>query len=903
MASQKTNGRRFFSGRRLTDREDKTSLKIRLHFVLLIPFVLVIILAVSVTGYIAFVNGQKSVNNVAHQLRSEVTARIQDHLQNFLKVPYATNQFNIASMQQGWLDVNNTELMQAYFLEQVKTHQTINSMYFGNAAGGIVGSGREGANGSLYVYDTENLKAGTFNKYAVSSAGEVGELISSAPNFDARTRPWYAGANQKGAAAWNDIYILFTGQDMAISASAPVYDEQNHLLGVISVDIFLSRIENFLQTLEISESGQSFIMERSGLLVASSSAERPFSQNNGKLERIEARNSQNPAMKYAAEFLYERFGGNYALTGEEHFDFEVNGERYFLNVSPVSDAYGIDWLIVVVIPESNFMAEIISANSMTFSAMLLALTLSIFLSYFITAKISSRISHLSQAMHIFISGEGAALSLGNSCISEIDELTTSFTIMKDQIHQVLNDLYAEIATRKRSEALQQKVLDRLQKIASRVPGVVYQYKLRTDGSSCFPFASEAINEIYRVSPQDVREDASKVYANIHPDDFDGVVASIQKSAQDLSPWQYEYRVKFEDGTIRTLYGNAVPEREEDGSALWHGFITDVTERKQAEDALRESEMRFRALFEQTHDAVFLLDLNGRHIAENQRAADMLGYTKKEMESLSLNETSAEKEQSIDVLNRLLAGEHIPLYERLFHKRDGRVFPVELTVELIRDKNGIPLHIQSVARDITERKQAEIDLHYMQESLKSANYELQAALFREQGLARTDALTGVHSRGYLFELAAREFETAVRYRTPLSILMVDIDDFKCINDTFGHAIGDQAIQRMAQVVNAEIRASDVIGRYGAGDEFIILLPQTSAQDAQVLAARIQASVAAIRMEVGQEVITLKVSIGIAQNTHPAGQPDTVENLFLRADQALYAAKQAGKNCAMIFAKVK
>ena len=151
----------------------------------------------------------------------------------------------------------------------------------------------------------------------------------------------------------------------------------------------------------------------------------------------------------------------------------------------------------------------------------------------------------------------------------------------------------DITEARRDEARRQELFERLEKISSQVPGVVYQYKLRPDGTSCFPYASERIREIYRVSPEEVREDASCVFAIGHPDDFARTVESITTSALTMRPWQYEYRVKFPNGDIRWLYGNAIPEKQEDGAVLWHGFITDVTQRKEAESAKAHLEDQLR----------------------------------------------------------------------------------------------------------------------------------------------------------------------------------------------------------------------------------------------------------------------------------------------------------------------
>ncbi len=138
-----------------------------------------------------------------------------------------------------------------------------------------------------------------------------------------------------------------------------------------------------------------------------------------------------------------------------------------------------------------------------------------------------------------------------------------------------------------------ELLGRLRKIASQLPGVAYQFRLRPDGTSCFPYASDRIREIYRVGPEDVVDDAAMVFAVIHPDDQTAVMASILSSAATLKPWRQEYRVQFPGGDVRWLSGNATPEREPDGSVLWHGFITDTTEQRATRDAKEALEVQLR----------------------------------------------------------------------------------------------------------------------------------------------------------------------------------------------------------------------------------------------------------------------------------------------------------------------
>ncbi|MBF0293305.1 MAG: response regulator [Nitrospinae bacterium] len=168
-------------------------------------------------------------------------------------------------------------------------------------------------------------------------------------------------------------------------------------------------------------------------------------------------------------------------------------------------------------------------------------------------------------------------------------LTTATPVFDDD-RRVISVICSskDITERKLAEEARQEALSRLQKIASQVPGIVFQFRLRPDGSTCVPYASEAIRDIWRLDREDVRDDASMAFAAVHPADLDSFMASIQASAQDLAPWTHEFRLKFGDEPGKWLFGNAVPQREADGSTLWHGFITDITGRKQAEIELRQA---------------------------------------------------------------------------------------------------------------------------------------------------------------------------------------------------------------------------------------------------------------------------------------------------------------------------
>ncbi|MBI5372154.1 MAG: PAS domain-containing protein [Sphingobacteriales bacterium] len=183
----------------------------------------------------------------------------------------------------------------------------------------------------------------------------------------------------------------------------------------------------------------------------------------------------------------------------------------------------------------------------------------------------------------------------------------------------------DITARKQAEIKQREALERINKIAASVPGVIFQYRQNPDGSTCFPYLSEASNEIYEISPAEACRDASAIFDMHHPDDNPGILASLAESAKYLIPWQHEFRIRRKDGTVRTLYSNAVPQRENDGAVVWHGFTTDITEHKMMEEALHSSRQMTEDIIRTIPVRVFWKDSNLVYMGCNEIFARDAGY--------------------------------------------------------------------------------------------------------------------------------------------------------------------------------------------------------------------------------------------------------------------------------------
>ncbi len=395
------------------------------------------------------------------------------------------------------------------------------------------------------------------------------------------------------------------------------------------------------------------------------------------------------------------------------------------------------------------------------------------------------------------------------------------------------------------------------------------------------------DEMYRLLEisTDVPVTHDLIISRYHPNDLHAYHAAMDKSQADTTPFAIDIRVVRPGGTIRWCHTVGKPIFDADGRLdRWAGTMMDITERVLVEE-------RFRVLFEHSSEAHFLRDETGI-IDCNQAALQMLRCTRKS-EIISLHpidlspehqpdgQRSADKGRGIQEIAQK-GGTH--RFEWTHKRLDGKEFPSEVILTPVT-LNAKPAML-FVLHDLTERKEAEqrirdyaVILEFQKRELEQVNREL-------CDLATTDGLTGLKNHRAFQEHLASECEAALRHRTPLSLLLLDVDHFKQYNDTFGHPAGDAVLKQVARLLTQTTRDCDFVARYG-GEEFVVILSQTSLASAMQAAERCRASIEAaawncraVTASVGVATLSLDTSDG--------------ESLLTAADQALYAAKYNGRN---------
>jgi signal transduction histidine kinase/FixJ family two-component response regulator len=341
-------------------------MKIPLRLLLIVPFMLEIATAVGLTGWLSLRNGQRAVNDVVTQLEQEVTHRTQETLHQYLAIPHRINQINQDLFTQELLTFERPEQFDRHFWHQIQEFEQASYIYVSSETGGFWTAHRGSASGPITYYVTDNPGDGVMDHWSVDAQGNRNQRLDVTQDYDPRSRGWYRDTKTLGQPRWTEVYQLVPELTLAISATAPLYSQSGDLQGVLGTDLVLSDISHFLSTLQIGQTGQAFLMEKTQLLIASSIQTDPFvaSETEAAEQRLNAIASPNPLIAATTQYLLDEFQTLEAITQSHQLAFDIEGKKHFVQVTPITDELGIDWLLAVVVPEADFMEQI-QANTRT----------------------------------------------------------------------------------------------------------------------------------------------------------------------------------------------------------------------------------------------------------------------------------------------------------------------------------------------------------------------------------------------------------------------------------------------------------------------------------------------------------------------------------------------------------
>jgi diguanylate cyclase (GGDEF)-like protein/PAS domain S-box-containing protein len=435
--------------------------------------------------------------------------------------------------------------------------------------------------------------------------------------------------------------------------------------------------------------------------------------------------------------------------------------------------------------------------------------------------------------------------------------------------------FIDISERKRMEQALRGSEERYRLISSVSTDLLYSCLQSENGFYTVDWATASVDWVFGYSLDEIMAQGCW-RCFVHPDDL----PVFDRNITHLQPGQHsecEMRILAKEGSTRYIQAYSMVVDSPDGTHRLYGACQDITDRRRAEEALLESEARFRAMAEHSADWIWSIDMHGRHTYSNQRGVANLGYSLDEFLDMDYA--------------RLLHPDDLPVLHETFEKaavsrqgwsnvvlrwrhRNGSYRTLESNASPFFDEAGQLVGFQGVDRDITERKQAEARIEF---------------------LAHHDALTGLPNRVLLRDRFEHAIAMAERSHARVAMLFLDLDNFKVVNDTLGHASGDRLLLEVVTRLSRCTRESDTISRQG-GDEFILLLNDIPDQETVERIASEILGLLAEPVDINGHALNASCSIGVA--IYPEDGAD-FDSLLQMADTAMYNAKDAGRNTYRFF----
>ncbi len=543
-----------------------------LQALLIIAFIVIITGTVGLTGYLSFRNGQLAINELAGQLQDEIAARIQQHLENYLALPHLINQFNLDSIALRQVDLQDFNSLEHHFWNQLQRFEQVSSIAYANEEAGYIGPFRTSPGGAIELAVSGASTDYVFETHALDEQGNHTGLTNAYPDYDPRVRPWYQAAVSKGQPAWTPIFVWTTGE-IGTDAVVPVYGADGELKGVLDVSLTLGGISSFLAELEVGSAGEIFIIDHSGMLVASSTTEAVYVEEGGEVRRLSALDSQVPLIQQTASYLADGTNGMVEIDGPQRLSLEIDEKPYLLSVTPFHDANGLDWLIIIALAEADLMAQITAHSRTTVVLIFLSLTVAMGTAVLVSRWITQPILHLNQSAKALTQGDwDQQVQLNRT--DEVGELAASFNHMARQLQKTFATL--QVNEEKYRTFYQDN------------PSMFFTVNREGTVVSVNDFGASQLG--YSVSELE----GQPVLNVFHPDDKTAVAAQLEKCLQNTGQtFTWQFRKVCQGGRVIWVqeHARAIQDAQETTQVLI--VCEDITERKRLDDN-RRAQQRFLA---------------------------------------------------------------------------------------------------------------------------------------------------------------------------------------------------------------------------------------------------------------------------------------------------------------------
>lgn len=433
---------------------------IPLKLMLVLPFALQTCGAGLLIGYIAFRNERQAVSNLVAQVADQVGQRVDTQLSDYLSTPMRLVQINAGAIANGEIRLNDPAASGRYFWRQARAFPTIAYTGFARPDGSEIGARRLAQGLGPLLYENRPPEPAAY--YTVDLQGNRATRLQQEQSNPPEAA-WYSEAIAAGKPIWSNIeaaenlglqlttagQVLRTqgsaqsgeaGYYLAAGVAAPVYDASRNLLGVAHIKLKLTGISDFLKNIQASPSGQIFLMERNGLLIGSSSQSPILSNGDQVLQRFNSLNSPDPLIRAVSQEIQTQFGSLHNIKSSTQIEVAYDQQRQFVYIKPWRDAYGLDWLMVIVLPKSDFMAEINAETRRNILLCTVVLVISLATGLMTSHWIARPIDRLSQASQRMAGGDLSYQVEATSPIQEFTALGQSFNYMTTQIASLFANL-------------------------------------------------------------------------------------------------------------------------------------------------------------------------------------------------------------------------------------------------------------------------------------------------------------------------------------------------------------------------------------------------------------------------------------------------------------------------------